>query len=110
MIAEWDRKLPGRSWNVFAALGHVVPSHLMDNRIFDFAGLQADGDADENGDMAFDTEDFSAAALPLHEDEDDETHLAASGLALVPAQKKPDSEPARKVFTLNVVNDLQTSK
>jgi len=60
MIAEWDKKMPSRSWNVFGALNRVVPSHLMDTELFDFAGLKATGIADENGDMAFDAEDFDA--------------------------------------------------
>src|SRR5690606_1655149 len=30
MIADWDKKCPHRSWNVFGALTRVVPSHLMD--------------------------------------------------------------------------------
>lgn len=58
MIAEWDKKMPSRSWNVFGALNRVVPSHLMDTELFDFAGLKATGVADENGDIAFDAEDF----------------------------------------------------
>lgn len=110
MIAEWDRTLPGRSWNVFAALGHVVPSHLMDSRIFDFAGLQADGDADENGDTAFDTEDFSALPPQQHGDEDDETNLPTPDSTSASSPGKADAETARKVFTLNVINDLQASK
>ena len=63
MIAEWDRKLPGRSWNVFGALSRVVPTHLMDSRLFDFAGLKPTGQADENGDIAFDTEEFTDPGL-----------------------------------------------
>lgn len=58
MIDEWDRTMPGRSWNVFGALQKVVPSHLMDPRLFDFAGLQATGMADADGDTAFDADDF----------------------------------------------------
>ncbi|SHH49343.1 tRNA 2-thiocytidine(32) synthetase TtcA [Pollutimonas bauzanensis] len=64
MIAEWDKKFPGRSWNVFGALSRVVPTHLMDKDLFDFAGLQATGQADENGDIAFDAEDYDAPPMP----------------------------------------------
>ena len=108
MIEEWDRKLPGRSWNVFAALGHVVPSHLMDSRIFDFAGLKADGDADEDGDMAFDTEDFNANLGLMPDDEDNESAQSVS--SDVPDSGNKATTEARKVFTLNVISDLQTSK
>jgi tRNA 2-thiocytidine biosynthesis protein TtcA len=57
MIQEWDRKHPGRSWNVFNALARVVPSHLMDRDLFDFVGLKPTGVPDANGDTAFDTVD-----------------------------------------------------
>jgi len=66
MIAEWDRKLPGRSWNVFGALTRVVPSHLLDKNLFDFSGLVATGVADAEGDMAFDAEDFDALEAQLN--------------------------------------------
>jgi tRNA 2-thiocytidine biosynthesis protein TtcA len=61
MIQEWDRKHPGRAWNVFNALAHVVPSHLMDRQLFDFVGLRPSGLADANGDTAFDQEDPDAS-------------------------------------------------
>ncbi|WP_082988441.1 tRNA 2-thiocytidine(32) synthetase TtcA [Bordetella bronchialis] len=61
MIQEWDRKHPGRAWNVFNALANVVPSHLMDRQLFDFAGLRPTGLADANGDTAFDQEDPEAS-------------------------------------------------
>ncbi|NYT80234.1 tRNA 2-thiocytidine(32) synthetase TtcA [Alcaligenaceae bacterium] len=62
MIAEWDRKFPGRSWNVYGALSRVVPSHLMDTELFDFTGLKPTGIPDDNGDKAFDADDFDALA------------------------------------------------
>ena len=39
MLAEWERKHPGRSENVFRALTSVAPSQLADRALFDFAGL-----------------------------------------------------------------------
>ncbi len=57
MIQEWDRRHPGRSWNVFNALSRIVPSHLMDRDLFDFAGLKPTGMPDANGDTAFDPVD-----------------------------------------------------
>ncbi|HWL28698.1 MAG TPA: tRNA 2-thiocytidine(32) synthetase TtcA [Burkholderiaceae bacterium] len=71
MIAEWDKKFPGRSWNVFGALSRVVPTHLMDKDLCDFAGLQVSGIADESGDKAFDPEPLAEPALPYVEDGDD---------------------------------------
>jgi len=54
MLAEWDRKHPGRAWNMFNALARVVPSHLMDRNLFDFVGLKPTGVANPCGDTAFD--------------------------------------------------------
>jgi tRNA 2-thiocytidine biosynthesis protein TtcA len=56
MLAEWDKRFPGRVENTFNALSRVAPSHLMDRHIFDFAGLRATGVADPEGDIAFDEE------------------------------------------------------
>jgi tRNA 2-thiocytidine biosynthesis protein TtcA len=36
MLAEWEQQQPGRSENIFRALGHVSPSHLADRQLFDF--------------------------------------------------------------------------
>jgi tRNA 2-thiocytidine biosynthesis protein TtcA len=39
MLAEWERKHPGRTENVFRALSCVAPSQLADRNLFDFATL-----------------------------------------------------------------------
>jgi len=41
---------------MFSALANVVPSHLMDTTQFPFASLRATGQADPQGDIAFDEE------------------------------------------------------
>jgi len=43
MLDEWETLQPGRSENVFRALGRVSPSHLADRTLFDFsvAGMHA---------------------------------------------------------------------
>jgi tRNA 2-thiocytidine biosynthesis protein TtcA len=40
MMADWDRRYPGRTESVFSALQNIVPSHLADTALFDFKGLQ----------------------------------------------------------------------
>jgi tRNA 2-thiocytidine biosynthesis protein TtcA len=65
MLHEWEKRFPGRTESMFRALQNVVPSHLADQRLFDFAGLQPTGVADEDGDLAFDREVLPAAAIPL---------------------------------------------
>jgi len=64
MLREWEKKFPGRIENMFAALQNVVPSHLLDHSKFDFKNLVATGEAFEDGDTAFDPEEFPAQALP----------------------------------------------
>jgi tRNA 2-thiocytidine biosynthesis protein TtcA len=53
MLQHWDRQAPGRVNNIARALSHVVPSHLADTDLFDFAGLERDicggGDAGSVG-------------------------------------------------------------
>ena len=41
MLAEMERRMPGRKERMLRALGHVNPSHLLDPALFDFAGLSA---------------------------------------------------------------------
>jgi len=65
MLREWDKRFPGRLENMARALQNVVPSHLADGTLFDFRGLTPTGVASEDGDKAFDAEDFGiAASLP----------------------------------------------
>ncbi len=61
MLREWEKRFPGRVENTFAALGRVVPSHLMDRDLFDFAGIVADGQPRPDGDIAFDQISFHPA-------------------------------------------------
>ena len=64
MLREWEKKYPGRLDNMFNALQHTVPSHLLDAKLFDFKGMKATGVPQEDGDMAFDPETFSMPTLP----------------------------------------------
>jgi len=58
MLREWQKKFPGRIESMMRALSDVRPSHLMDRKMFDFAGLAPTGVADKGGDTAFDPETF----------------------------------------------------
>jgi tRNA 2-thiocytidine biosynthesis protein TtcA len=40
MLREWERRNPGRIESIMRALTEVQPSHLLDRKLFDFAGLK----------------------------------------------------------------------
>jgi tRNA 2-thiocytidine biosynthesis protein TtcA len=40
MIGEWEKRHPGRIESILRALTDVRPSHLLDRKLFDFAGLK----------------------------------------------------------------------
>jgi tRNA 2-thiocytidine biosynthesis protein TtcA len=39
MLLQWEREYPGRAESIFSSLRNVVPSHLADPAVFDFANL-----------------------------------------------------------------------
>ena len=63
MLRDWEKQYPGRTETMFTALQNVAPSHLMDPKLFDFKAVSASGVEDEEGDKAFDAEEFSAPTL-----------------------------------------------
>jgi tRNA 2-thiocytidine biosynthesis protein TtcA len=65
MLREWEKRFPGRLETMFASLQRVSPSHLLDPKQFDFLNLKTQSDAYQDGDIAFDEEDFSARLLQL---------------------------------------------
>ena len=42
MLQGWDKAHPGRLESIFRAMTDVVPSHLLDEKLFDFQGLAPD--------------------------------------------------------------------
>jgi tRNA 2-thiocytidine biosynthesis protein TtcA len=44
MLDDMERRMPGRKDTMIRALGNVRPSHLLDRKLFDFAGLAAGQD------------------------------------------------------------------
>ncbi|MGO3344105.1 MAG: tRNA 2-thiocytidine(32) synthetase TtcA [Marinomonas sp.] len=45
MLQQWDRDYPGRTDIMFTAMQNVVPSHLADNKLFNFKELKQSEDA-----------------------------------------------------------------
>ena len=65
MLRDWEKRFPGRVENMFNALQSVVPSHLLDATLYDFKNARATGQANPEGDTAFDREEFSAPSTGL---------------------------------------------
>ena len=65
MLNDWEKRFPGRIETLFRSLSNVVPSHLLDPTLFDFAHLAATGVPDPQGDRAFDPPEFPTAT-PEH--------------------------------------------
>ena len=70
MLQEWERRFPGRVENTFNALARVVPSHLMDAQLFDFASLRPTGQLEPEGDIAFDADPCASEFEPIVESTD----------------------------------------
>ena len=56
LLAEWERRFPGRLESIFNALRNVVPTHLLDRGLHDFGAVRATGAPDPAGDIAFDVD------------------------------------------------------
>lgn len=65
MIRQWERDYPGRIDNILSAMGHVVPSHLMDRHWYPFETLAATGEPHPDGDRAFDEDEQSCTSTPV---------------------------------------------
>lgn len=67
MLRDWEKKHPGRVENLFRAMHHIVPSHLMDAEAFDFQNLEISTEltgiaARSAGDKAIDEVDLDELA------------------------------------------------
>jgi tRNA 2-thiocytidine biosynthesis protein TtcA len=56
MLAEWERRHPGRIESMARSLANVTPSHLMDRALFDFDAFAPGPGRDQPGDIGFDEE------------------------------------------------------
>jgi tRNA 2-thiocytidine biosynthesis protein TtcA len=60
-LREWERRSPGCTDSIFAALSNVAPPLLLDQRLFDFVGLRAfhQGEGQEDAWLDLDSPQFS---------------------------------------------------
>lgn len=56
LLREWEKKFPGRVETLLTSLQNITLSHMLDRRLFDFKAVVATGQADTDGDKAFDEE------------------------------------------------------
>jgi len=63
LMREWEKRFPGRVESIFNAMGNVVPTHLLDRTLQDFASVRASGVPCADGDRAFDDDMPAQAAL-----------------------------------------------
>ena len=61
MLADWQKRFPGRVESLFRSLSNATPSHLMDRRWFDYSRFAARADATVEGDVAFDSDPCAPA-------------------------------------------------
>jgi tRNA 2-thiocytidine biosynthesis protein TtcA len=85
MLRDWEKRHPGRIESIFNALGKVVPSHLMDPALFDFAAVRATGHDEADGDLGFDADPVLEEAT---ERAAAESGNAAIAVSLVPAGRR----------------------
>lgn len=64
LLQDWEQRFPGRIQSMATALQNVVPSHLADSEIYDFADLKVTGVQDKDGDIAFDPIRPTMDAIP----------------------------------------------
>lgn len=65
MLSTWEREYPGRIEKIFRAITNIAPSHLADTELFDFKGLSAMQNAEE--DLLFDDSfDQNQASMVLN--------------------------------------------
>ncbi len=65
MLGEWEKRHPGRVETMFRSLRNVVPSHLADTALYDFASLTPPGTPVDGGDLVFDDEPLPDRVIPL---------------------------------------------
>jgi tRNA 2-thiocytidine biosynthesis protein TtcA len=67
LLKDWEKQHPGRVASIFKAVTQVVPSHLLDSKLFDFKNISTGEFADSvPGDRAID-EGFNEPCQPADE-------------------------------------------
>ncbi len=75
MLNHWEKTFPGRAESIFTAMQNVVPSHLADHQLFNFKDVDLHTGIVNGGDIAFDSESFTAPASASKEDKFSQAEL-----------------------------------
>lgn len=54
MLNDWDKRFPGRIESMFRSLQNITPSHLADNKLYNFSELKTQVTPFNDGDIGFD--------------------------------------------------------
>ena len=68
MLNDWHEQFPGRIESMFTAMQNVVPSHLCDSELFDFANIDSTSGVINGGDIAFDPVSVDAPNTNTNQD------------------------------------------
>ncbi len=71
MLQDWDKRFPGRIETMFQAMQNIVPSHLADKNLFDFAAISKEAALVGEGDTAFDKVAVPTIPVGLEQDDDE---------------------------------------
>jgi tRNA 2-thiocytidine biosynthesis protein TtcA len=66
MLNNWQQQFPGRIESMFTAMQNIVPSHMLDQTLFDFKNITTESSNLNDiagGDLAFDTENITTSLI-----------------------------------------------
>jgi len=58
MLNDWQNRFPGRIESMFKAMQNIVPSHMLDQNLFDFTSISSESNLEDEGDIGFDPPEF----------------------------------------------------
>lgn len=65
MLNDWHNRFPGRIESMFKAMQNIVPSHMLDQDLFDFASISSDSPFEGEGDIGFDPPELKNQKAPI---------------------------------------------
>ncbi|WP_193014572.1 MULTISPECIES: tRNA 2-thiocytidine(32) synthetase TtcA [Gammaproteobacteria] len=83
MLKDWDKRYPGRIETMFRATQNIVPSHLCDTHLFDFANIKHGDEVINGGDLAFDKDEIPAIPVMFQEDDNERPDFSQNKLDII---------------------------